>query len=1711
MVLTFRPSDGRVPAESTPRAVARKLLSQLFQKRIGNVRLYEVLSDAHERCSKTTNDNEYDNILWQATERALDATLQGAKPLAIVVDGVDEASCGEAALLQRLTRAASMGHNVKLVTLGTQKPSTGEALRNLPITEDLVFDDVAAVVRRMLLGDGCFKHLPEMDQETMINRLTQVAGGSFLNAKLLAKRVRGESDPNSLSKAIDAAVNAKWTIADFVMHNVHAAGVSDDARMMLLWLAIADRPLLVGELEALASIQVDKQAVTDRLVEPSRALKPVISLVFREDGAFCLRHALIREAILGLSSKGKLIPAAKDWQADLTARLLIYIKSTVMQQPQQEPALVPLNRRDLSYLLSKNHLLDFAVRYWPTHFGRTVVRVKDGENQAAKEFAKVLPTALNVFLLGAALWENRPTPELLSYHAMVTNICRQLLPEDNPSTLQCIVFLAIRFRRLGMVTEATPLFHEATMISQKLLGPRHVVTMEMAKGYIELTTEKVTNTKTDIMVKREVVLVVLIESYKKLYGLASKQVLEAMQLLEYHYRVLQDTQKSEKIKQDIDSTTQADQGDMDASGQFQVRLQAADKKDLTQAGDEFVLDVEEKDQQINRSESFNFDALMLEAEQHVAKGRKDLAELAYVELWQHVSQQASMYASATWEERKLTAVHAYSRFLKAEKREHEASSILFSAWQEHERSSKSMTETSAKHFQQIANMMKTVGLSSAALHIFKQCHQYYKCTSRTHSQSFNEVEESIKTTSRELIKSVGSSQAISSESMIEQTILEASASIDAFDQATFEATINLIDTYISQHRWKNASRLIKRVLHGIWPSFFSTSIGDATLAPKQPENCIVLAEKLAECYHFRQRTTREEDIRVRIYRALRSGRKVDNQLRVRHTDILCRFFKRTSQIDQIIVLRQEMLSDYTEFYGAGSPIVIDTLRTLASLTRPRPIFLVYYQQIIQTLNKDPSICHPDAFEPLDIVATELWSQGRYTDALPYLKTIFTTFLGQPKQTQIPKLQDQSFMRDSFTRYTYCLRTVRTDFKTIHKVTSEYQTVCTRVFGESASATIQATLSLAKLCQESKNLEPQAIALYKKLLDMKAQEIDLAEVSATLRVFEEEQAVAATHSESASTEYIERALVITEERMRKVRQSHSYAHEESLTKLEEMVSLYNKRKDTKSVVRELTQTTQEILKSESSSTRLTAAAATIASCYMASNQRSKVVELSDEVYRQTIMKDTGNSKAFQFDLASRERQSLSFLAQLEHSLSQSSASISEIFASLSTEFVYFEEFRHLMKSKQCTLDKVTASAARLHGFLISRNRRVAAARVVDEFIKHFTATEGKRVKMAETQVKAFVGAILDYFGTHESRDFVRSIGIMANEHVGRLLKETKYMAACDLAIASFQYLAAQDSYRNPDILKFAFTLGLAISGHVNPRPDEATRQKMVDASAAIMSSVLQVVKELQINLAQVNFSYLNRLIGILGEKEKYPDLAWLLSIIWNNRRSQASWQPDMTFALVRRFILARYLAGELAPATRLAEDIVYNCRRVHGAQHPSSLEMSVLLSQVYTAVAQKYQARKDGQDMANRFYKKSAALNEVILRVFTDPTYAEMEGGLEASMSADGSAVDLDLSMSAQALTNGQYVRRHFHLFKLAVQRLGKWPKDYNEYVQLNKDVFGLYAEEMNGVDGIEKWNMKAFGAGKAEGSEDILDVNTSDWELVQTESSTMEDGLEEEL
>ncbi|KAI9368154.1 hypothetical protein BJX61DRAFT_546814 [Aspergillus egyptiacus] len=1715
----FVPINSRVPALTTPAAVAKSILSQLFASRIGNVNLYRTLSETYERCRKTVDEEQYVNLLWDAVTNALPASLTGAKQTVLIIDGVDEATCGQSALLQRLQTATAgvSPSSLKLVVLGSETQLCGLAEKpSVQITPGLVFDDVAAVVRRVLMNAPAFNQLAVDGREMLVNRIVKAADGSFLWAKLASKKVREESAPNgqALVKAVDEMLKAKYSISDLVSHKLRSPDLHQDGARIVGWLASAARPLAIAELCSLLCVQLEKGVITDTdKVEPLNLLKPLAALVFCQNNMVYLRHGRIRSAVTDAFARDKSKSAIKSPQIDLIRRMSLYIQKTVAGR--DEPSLEPADSHLTSGLIERYPLLDFAVRYW---MGNTKIAFGCNTDQeiatAKKELGGVFPTSVLVPLLAMTVWENKSTPALALLYRTQARLYEQILGSKHPASLQAVLCQALFYQTIEDVhpSQASLVFYNAATTCQHVLSTQHVITMQLTQHFLEYTASQVTTSKTEIMIKRVEMLRLLVECYKIHYGNTSEMVLSTLHQLSEHYTAIHETHQADElnayIQTIIPGATEPQPSRRPSEQSLVVQLHGP--KEVIGHGTALILDHVEEDETITAS--FNFDALFAKAEKYVRESNMFAAEQTYIDLWQLTSREYRLQQSIAWELRSLKVIRAYAQLLIDQSREFDTASILSSFWEEHEHTMSSHEEVVAQ-FVAVAELMKVVKLSSLSLEVLSQCAQSIS----QQSSLYKEIQGYHQSTLNEFMGSEEFYESTVTESMIVDMI--SSVSIDA--AATVTATSSVVQNYLSQHRWKDATTVLKRTLRAVWPSFFAPSVNDVALPSKEVESCIKLAQRLRKCYRYRRRTLKEEDVCLRLYRAVQRGRPAGDNLLRSITQDLIRLYERTRQTDKLIALHQEILDDYTQHFGRDHPMVLQELWVLAGMTRPQAMSVDYYRRIFELLNKDSPVCAPAAFEPLVVVVTELINQGRYSEVLGPARILFNSL----QNTQISiKLRDPDFVRSVYERYVFCLRKTQADYHVIHDVTVQYRKTCLAVFGATAAISIHATQTLAYIAQESKEYESEAVELLQSLLQIQSDEvhIDHADITAMLETISEAQSavLVSTSVATLSQQEFHRIISRRTERWKTVREEYGYAHESSLSQMQELVSMYSQRKESYTAVSMLQETAVHIVSKERSSARLIAAAKSIAASYRAAGEVHRAKQFALEIYQQLVAKDSTNVSAVGFDLVATasQHQGLLFLAQLEYSLREREEfllTLNEVYSSLMAESLYFEQLRRELRSKTSTLQSTLEVVCHLQGLLLARGHSGAVSRLVERLTDYFMEREGQKLSLKHSQASIFLSTIMGHFQSHASHNFLRSICLASYNRVSQLLasKDVHHRrSACDLAIAAFRYIEAHHGFPSPQIMKLVFKTGLALASSTvpqssgtkeppSPSSQSAEQQEGLQVSYTILNTLLTHCKTQSIDLTHLHPTDLNTLIKLLDTQKAYPDLAWLLTSLWDRRqKSPADTDTDLTYtiALGRRLVITRYLIGETTSSIRLAEDLVYNCARVQGPTHPSTLEMTILLSQLYTSVAQGYHSTPEHRDLASQYYRKAAGLHENALRGLIDPasastTTATMFDSPPASPGATTSPGAGTRSPGAKNIEEeGKSVRRHLRLLKLAVERLGGWPKEYAEYEHLNEELFRVFPQELRGESGkgldMHQWNsdLKRFGAGKAEASDDLI-------------------------
>jgi len=125
-------------------------------------------------------------------------------------------------------------------------------------------------------------------------------------------------------------------------------------------------------------------------------------------------------------------------------------------------------------------------------------------------------------------------------------------------------------------------------------------------------------------------------------------------------------------------------------------------------------------------------------------------------------------------------------------------------------------------------------------------------------------------------------------------------------------------------------------------------------------------------------------------------------------------------------------------------------------------------------------------------------------------------------------------------------------------------------------------------------------------------------------------------------------------------------------------------------------------------------------------------------------------------------------------------------------------------------------------------------------------------------------------------------------------------------------------------------------------------EMSTKSKLLLQEIMAASKSIGIEIVDLPFTQLNDIITLLGEYEMFDDLEAILTQLWTSRIVQRTWTPDVVVWIGRRLVETRFCRGDVDSSIQLCRDICYNLRQVWGSCDPVTLDMTKLLSGLFTA-------------------------------------------------------------------------------------------------------------------------------------------------------------------
>ncbi|KAF2130419.1 hypothetical protein P153DRAFT_314293 [Dothidotthia symphoricarpi CBS 119687] len=1720
-----------IPTTATSLAVVKSLLSQLLNMRVGNMGMYYALFRAYNECRVAGDAKAFEDHLWQALIETLQEPAKNSNELVIVVDGLDEitesqstsvqanGTANPTALLERLVSVTNQGLGVRLITLSSSIKTPSLKGSYHEITRDDVRDDIHAIAIRAFTRNQHFTSQRAYDQETFLNRIIQAANGSFLWASLACENLNTQKSPEAFTKSLENLETSKPSVHDLVLKVFTALNTTSHAKTLLSWLLAAERPLTIDEIHTLFTVDIRSGTLSDTGINVNEILDTLKPLLILHERIVRFRHPLVHSA---LAHHGQV---SKESQTDLLLRVLTYAKVTLRDE--NEPRWIESSDTTVAdRLFHKHPFLEYTARYWVLHLQRSPLAPKPNEvYKATAELQKVLPSTTLLPVLEQLSWNIEPPTRTVELHKLAGTVRRAVFTVNHPSVLQTYLAIVTNYLLRSNTKEAQSYLYYCITIARKVLSDIHPLTLECANQFLMITETLTTTSRTEIMTRREETLIILITAYERQYGSTSELVTQTRKLLAELYTSINEEDRALEIYRLIQESVVQQYGrgsvqSREMQSQLGVTLgKGQNGRDIDSYQHHLFEEEDEDDDELQIFTLASIGLYLRRAESHMSRKEFALAEKTFVELWMEVSSTCRTVQSIEWHEKHIEVATIYSQFLKSQSRTTESAAILTCIWQQYSQHQVSFAESIVSRLSKVAKEMKSIGCYSQALSVFKFANSYNKRVRKEESQFSREIDNEISETSTELVKqslsgssSVTETTSTVSESVFQDVFFSIIQSSKAVDSSTIALAKKLTAQYVEKKSYTEAINVIHATLKRTWSSFLSSSIQDVVMTTTFTQESIELVEILAEIYVQTRQLDKVEDTYSRFFRATLVSQNVDKVTFEKARTLLIGFYDKHDYADKAIGIFQEILVTYRARLGHTHELTIQTLYTLArrcqSHPRNHPYWIDYYLQIITSLNKDSDVCHKDALDAIIIVTNTYSEDRRYAEAVTIYRVLWNTYVRNTKEHKI--FSDAKFVSTLYERYYRCLEETKASYETLYQITDEYHKTTVATFGAESTIAVEAMLQLASVSQRSEKHLSQAISLYESI--SKSSKTSTTKMSVTdINQALSSLYVRQMHSASSSTvkaESVQRALSMTEERFAENASKFGYSHESSLTQLRELVVLYHRQQKTDLAVKQLTTAVCEIITKEKSSQKMIESAASIAASFHACEQTSTAHSLVEELHRQICAKETKYTEKWSFVLTKTDRSTLAFLASLQYNLREDlTVTFAEIMADLTMEYIYFEQFRHVLQNNG-SMKNILVAAAPLRWFLRRNGQDKMISVVEDQAVGLFVKSDAKDLNtLSKESPRIFLIGILEHMGNGRNKDFNRSVILASNNSVAKLTKAKRFPEAYDVANLGFLFASGHDGYNGPRAIGLGFKLASLLVGlNGEKSADPALRKKTLELSNRIVKKILDICKKSEVNFAQIQLSELSNLSALLGEQQDYETLEWLLKTLWNTRDAQRSWPAEVLLNLGRRLICARYLAGLPVKAIRLAEDIAYNMRRAHGPRAPITIETYELLAQLYTSTGQSYQAKTasdpSAQSLARDYFKKALGVHEDILRVVVrekDDDSDEEDEATAYLLAKEGVSVSTSngqhvKALDADSIDRSAIALRHLHLLKLAYQRLGAWPKSNDEYIRLNAQVFGAFGSESSwkGVQGVERWDAKQFGSGKAESQEGVF-AGVKDW------------------
>ncbi|CAG8889944.1 unnamed protein product [Penicillium egyptiacum] len=1631
-----------IPVATLPLRILKGVLHQMLDHSVSDKQTQEAILVEVARAAQGAIDGAGDDAVEASLWRGIRAGLATNIQYMFVIDGIDQIRGGHANAVAYLDRFCEIlseqnaGSKMIAFTRPLSSKVSSKGVQQFTLQTSQTKADLAAYVNKLLASSANFDTHKGNQLQTAVSAIVGRSQGSFSWAEMA---VAYANQQKTLSQAVASIQGLPQSMSELIDFHSKSLDFSQQGTVNVVsWLVVAERPLLVEEIEHLLNVDPKGPSYSSNQTASSYDILNALSpLVMTRDGVVSFSHTCIRDHVIkqAKSSGGQSKLSMRDAHYDLLTRCLSCVHLSVREEV--DISMDRLGIEERNHLFDKYVALEYTARYWLSHLLSSPLVTDDEEFQFNPSFEKLMPATVLFARLELTCRESQFTrSSVVELYRLASDIRRLVLGEKSIALLQSLV-LSARVSKLAHARHADETCYEAWKLSQELLGQSHQITLTCSEMMIQSFSDRGTITS-----QQEDIMKYLILTDSEITGVEFDRRLKYLGMIVSMYKSRNDNQSALFIskhfyqqvlqKYGTNSRQSSETADFLAS-HFSTTGTDEMSRDIARTKyDNMVRTIEVTDE---RRISYTL---------YMAKMYEDQGDLAHAQavlssLWAGLNSRD--IDSVDMMDKKANVALAYYQFLRRQGRNDESEVIIRELVADLE-----VTGIHSEEMMQRVHLLRAETREMLMYNLDRSLSilmwRYYKETHQEYSEESTALALSI---AQSMANAVSIEDASSLSSRDRKLLIELldviSASPDNMTVTTLILCHNLASIYVREGEWTQASECSMAVLQHIWPTVEQAK-SHQKFSPELAPPAADLALVLAYCHFRRLHLEQATAVYENAFGSLISSAGVPVPSVMAVAKAVVEFHETTYQFTKALTLLHTMTNFLAARLGERHEHTIDNMyleAALATRLEKNSEAKSIYQRIFNATSRQNTIA-PEGMDAAIALINLYEKEMQWDSALHVYRSLWPTLVVEDNKVDAYDhgLIDR-MLEKTYLGYMSILTThKRSDFSERYRVASEYVMTCRHVHGATSEKTLNATLLFAELCESSDAHVDQAISLYKLPLETSEwvapsqSSKGLDQMTTPLPITLKHKLAQLFVRKHDST--MEARSLYTEE-FQLAKKNQGYFSTTTLSWLREL-ALAHSRQGTSTSVQQgnaiLHAYSTDVLHAGGDTETMGDWARRIASIYLECGFIEGGNNLLDEL-RHRVVYISESSAA---DLS--DRRDAVFVAAFEEVFGRR-ASYNQIMAEMAREMRTSQAFSKSLSSHDFIPTLITGH--KLYDLQIGQKRVRAANDTKDKLYDYFCSNLSATNVSDKEIVQQFYQICLREV---HRENYNMNILTTTTNLVRDLCNSSRFQEATILTGVLHSFLHLTDGLNSQESVNTATQLCLYLSGHkANKCTDDKTYQAMSIKSKLLLQEIMATSKSMGIEMVDLPFNHLNNIITLLGQYEMFDELEAILTQLWTSRIVQRTWTPDVVVWIGRRLVETRFCRGEVESAIQLCRDICYNLRQVWGSCDPVTLDMTKLLSALFTA---------------SEDYQSAATLHEGILYDLLGDSEAKGHAHV-----ADTASQHMELLRRSQArLGAGQTTSRasaHAELFQSVADRFGVQSEQIKSVGEANGGAeFGVWSK-----------------------------------------------------